>query len=123
MRALVIDDSRAMRALLRNLMTNIGFDVSEAKDGMDGLEHVEKESAFDVLLVDWNMPRMNGLEFVKAVRADASRPRLRLLMITTESEVSQMTIALEAGADEYLMKPFDRDALVGKLQLLGLECS
>ena len=73
-------------------------------------------------LVDWNMPEMSGIELVEAVRADPAFASLRIVMVTTETELSQVSRALEAGADEYLMKPFTRDDVVGKLELLGLPC-
>ena len=77
--------------------------------------------AVDLVLVDWNMPEMDGHEFLKRVRKDPQWAELRLMMVTTESELSQVTVALEAGADEYLMKPFDKEALLEKLILLGLD--
>jgi two-component system chemotaxis response regulator CheY len=121
LRALVIDDSRAMRMILRRLMTQAGFSVSEAGDGQEALVVLEESAeAFDVALVDWNMPNMNGLEFVKAVRADGRYARLTLMMVTTESEQSQIVRALAAGAHEYVIKPFTGDAIVDKLGLLGL---
>jgi two-component system chemotaxis response regulator CheY len=118
---MVIDDSRAMRLILRRVITQLGFEVCEAgngKEALDVLAGAEELPAF--ALVDWNMPEMNGLDFVVAVRAD---PRLRgvtLMMVTTESEQSQIVRALAAGAHEYVIKPFTPDAIVEKLALLGL---
>lgn len=121
MRALVVDDSRAMRGILRRILADIGFDeIAEAVDGRDGLGKLDVALPPDVVLVDWNMPQMNGLEFVEAVRRDPHFAVLKLMMVTTETELSRVEAALLAGADEYIMKPFTRDAIVEKLELLGL---
>ncbi len=120
MRALVIDDSRATRSILGRMLRDLGFEVAEAGDGREALEKLRAASPPDLALVDWNMPVMNGYEFVRAVRADPAFAGVRLLMVTTETELSQVAAALEAGADEYVMKPFTRDVIVGKLDLLGI---
>lgn len=120
MKALVIDDSRAMRMVLRRFVTKLGFEVSEAGDGRAALDQIEAGNLPDVALIDWNMPVMNGLEFVSAVRARSDARNVALLMVTTESERSQIVRALAAGAHEYLIKPFTEDALVSKLELLGV---
>lgn len=121
MRALVIDDSRATRAVLKRMLTGIGYDVVEAPHGRAALDLLATEGLPDVALVDWNMPEMDGLAFVRAVRADPSLERLPLLMVTTESEPAQVVRALSAGADEYAMKPFTADVILDKLALLGLD--
>ena len=120
MRALVIDDSRAMRAIIRNTLTELGIEVVEAGDGREGLEQLRKAPGTDLVLVDWNMPGMNGLDFIKAVRADRAYAPVRIMMVTAETEQGQLIRALEAGADEYLMKPFTSDILVAKLSLLNV---
>ena len=123
MQALVVDDSRAMRMLMGRLLKDIGFAVDEAGDGTEALVRLRERVLVDpvqLALVDWNMPEMSGIELVEAVRADPAFSSLRIVMVTTETELSQVTRALEAGADEYLMKPFTRDDVVGKLELLGL---
>jgi two-component system, chemotaxis family, chemotaxis protein CheY len=120
MRALVIDDSRAMRAIIRNTLTELGIEVVEAGDGREGLEQLRKAPDTDLVLVDWNMPGMNGLDFIKAVRADRAYAPVRIMMVTTETDQGQLIRALEAGANEYLMKPFTRDILVAKLSLLNV---
>jgi two-component system chemotaxis response regulator CheY len=120
MRALVIDDSRAMRAIIRKTLTELGIEVVEAGDGRKGLEQLRKAPDTDLVLVDWNMPGMNGLDFIKAVRADRAYAAVRIMMVTTETEQGQLIRALEAGADEYLMKPFTSDILVAKLSLLNV---
>ena len=120
MRALIIDDSRVLRRLLGDMLRQLGFEVSEAQDGNDGLKRLEERPDQDVVLVDWNMPVMNGLDFVCAVRADRRFGRLPLMMVTSETELEQMATALGAGANEYIMKPFSKEVIAEKLQLLGL---
>ncbi len=120
MRALIIDDSQAMRTIIARMLRQCGFDVLEAADGAAALEVVKTSPGIGVVLVDWNMPEMSGLEFVRAVRRDLGNRELPLMMVTTETEVSQVVKALAAGANEYLMKPFSRDALVEKLELIGV---
>ena len=120
MQALVIDDSRAMRSILRRILTGLGFEVHEAGDGREGLERLRELGHVDIALVDWNMPVMNGYEFIRAVRADASYQDVWLMMVTTESETARVVKALAAGANEYVMKPFTNDVIVDKLRLLGL---
>jgi two-component system chemotaxis response regulator CheY len=119
--ALVIDDSRAMRAILGKQLRQLGYEVLEAGHGEEALERIAESPTQPVLaLVDWNMPRMNGLEFVQAVRARPELAGLRLVMVTSETELAQVRAALDAGADEYLMKPFTPDALLAKLANVGL---
>ncbi len=120
MQALVIDDSRALRRILGDMLRQLGLDVSEACNGREGLDHLEAGASPDVVLVDWNMPEMNGLEFVRAVRAAARFDRLPLMMVTTETEMEQMTTALTSGANEYVMKPFSKECIADKLRILGV---
>lgn len=126
MLTMVIDDSRAMRLILKRIVSQIGFEVVEAANGKEAMDYLTAnvlEGGGDLpglALVDWNMPEMSGLEFVIAVRAE---PRLRgmtLMMVTTESEQSQIVRALASGAHEYVIKPFTPDAIIDKLALLGL---
>jgi two-component system chemotaxis response regulator CheY len=118
MRVLVIDDSRAMRAILASMLKARDYEVFEAADGKQALEVLKQHGAMDVAMVDWNMPEMNGMEFVQAVRADHGYDAMRLIMVTTETEMAQVSNALVAGANEYIMKPFTRDIVLGKLELL-----
>ncbi len=120
MRALVIDDSRAMRAILRNLLKGLGYEVVEAANGKEALARLIESGPVEVALVDWNMPEMNGYEFVVACRQNRAWDSVRLLMCTTETEMSQVLKALEAGANEYVMKPFTREIIQEKLAMLGI---
>lgn len=122
MQALVVDDSKAMRMILARFLREAGYNVAEAGDGAQALVRLSElaSSPPSVALVDWNMPEMNGFEFVQAVRADPAWAGLRIVMVTSESEIERVAAALEAGANEYLMKPFTRDEIFGKLSLLGL---
>jgi two-component system, chemotaxis family, chemotaxis protein CheY len=119
--ALVVDDSRAMRSVLGRIVRELGFEVVEAANGRDALERMQEGLRPRFVLVDWNMPQMSGLEFVQSVRSDTTHEAAKLMMVTTEIESTQVQRALDAGADEYLMKPFTREALVEKLALLGVE--
>jgi two-component system, chemotaxis family, chemotaxis protein CheY len=120
MRALVIDDSRATRCVVGNYMKQLGYEVTEAADGQQGLDRIRELGVPDIVLVDWNMPVMNGLEFIKAVRADANFGDLPMIMVTTETEMDRMALAFVAGVNEYIMKPFDQNMIQEKLALLGI---
>ena len=120
MRALILDDSRAMRMILVRIMHSAGFEVVEAADGRQGLDALAGGPLPDVALVDWNMPGIDGLAFVNAVRDNPDYRPMTLMMVTTESEHDQVVRALAAGAHEYIIKPFTADAIVDKLELLGL---
>jgi two-component system chemotaxis response regulator CheY len=120
MKALVVDDSRAIRVILSQMLGDLGFEVSEARHGCEALLHLQTHTDTDLALIDWNMPEMNGLELVQAVHADPRLGAVRMMMVTTEVEMSQMVRALDAGAHEYIMKPFTRGVVESKLQLLGL---
>lgn len=121
MKALVIDDAKAMRIILKQIVESIGGQVEEAGNGKEGLAKLKSMGQADLVLVDWNMPEMNGLDFVRAVRADATYRKLPIMMVTTETEASQMGKALAAGANEYVTKPFTKDTIQGKLKLLGIK--
>jgi len=120
MRALVVDDSRAMRSLLRQILVKLGIEVIEAEDGNVALSIVEEGPVPDLALVDWHMPVMNGLDLVVALRRNKDWRHMAIMMVTTESEHENMVRALLAGANEYLIKPFTADAVNEKLMLLGL---
>lgn len=121
MHALIIDDSRAMRRILRRIIEPFGFSVLEAEHGQDGLNQLQQHgNAVDLILVDWNMPVMDGLQFVNALRSDKTIPHISVVMVTTETEPAQMARALMAGVDEFVMKPFTAEVLIEKLQLIGV---
>jgi two-component system chemotaxis response regulator CheY len=119
MRALIVDDSRFVRGLLRGLLEERGIECEEAADGHAGLARLHGDAHFDLALVDWNMPVMDGLEMLKQLRAERF-DSIKVMMVTTEAENNFIIRALEAGADEYLMKPFDEQGLTDKLTMLGL---
>ena len=121
MRAIVIDDSRAMRTIIGKLLKELGFEITEATHGREAVTRLQETGPLDLALVDWNMPEMNGLEFVKTIRAESSFDAMRLMMVTTETETSQMVSALEAGANEYVMKPFTKEVIEQKLTLMGMK--
>ncbi len=119
MRAIVVDDAKAIRSIIGRFLVQEGFEVVEAANGKLALEKLKEAGALDLALVDWNMPEMNGIELVRALRADRGFDSMRVMMVTTESERQQVETALEAGADEYVMKPFTTDVLREKLALMG----
>ena len=120
MHALIVEDSKPIRTILRVYLTKLGFEVTEAVNGVDGLDRLRGMAQADVVLVDWNMPKMDGISFVRAVRAEHGYDALPLMMVTTNTELEQVSKALDAGANEYIMKPFTRDMIREKLELLGL---
>ena len=120
MHALIIDDSGTTRTIIAGFLKRLGYETSEAPDGAAALRHLEAQGAPDIAFVDWNMPEMNGLEFVQCVRKEARYDGMQIVMVTSENEMSNVTQALEAGANEYLMKPFNKEALEEKIALLGL---
>jgi two-component system chemotaxis response regulator CheY len=119
MRALIVDDSRFVRGYVRGLLEEKGIDCEEAGDGQAALDLVLGGKPFDLALVDWNMPVMNGLDMLTQLRARGFSG-IKVMMVTTEAENDFIIRALDAGADEYLMKPFDGEALGEKLAMLGL---
>ena len=119
MRALIVDDSRFVRGFLRGLLEERGIECEEAGDGQAGMDQMNAGLSFDLALIDWNMPVMNGLEMLKQMRTEGFSD-VKVMMVTTEAENDFILRALDAGADEYLMKPFDDEALNEKLAMLGL---
>jgi len=119
MRALIVDDSRFVRVYLRGLLEARGIACEEAPDGQAGLGLLDSGGPFELALIDWNMPGMNGLEMVRQIRGQGNVDT-RIMMVTTEGENDYIVSALDAGADEYLMKPFDEEALGEKLAMMGL---
>lgn len=115
---LVVDDSATVRSILCRILRQLGFATREAADGVKALEHC-RERMPDVVLMDWNMPEMNGLECVRALRALPNGHKPKVIFCTTMSELADIEQALEAGADEYIMKPFDAELLRIKLEQVG----
>ena len=123
MRALVIDDSRAMRRIVSGILEGLGYETQQAghgREGLDVLEGLDSDGLPDLVCVDWNMPVMDGLQFVSAVRSNPAWRSMTIMMVTSESEHTQIVRALAAGAHEYVIKPFTADAIRDKLALLGL---
>ena len=116
---LVVDDSRVIRKVSRHILESLGFSVDEAEHGREGLERCEAAMP-DVILLDWNMPVMSGMEFLRALRQSEWEQQPKVVFCTTENDISHIRAAIAAGADEYVMKPFDRETLHSKLQIVGL---
>ena len=121
MKALVVDDSRAMRSIIGKFLRELGFEVFESASGLQALVDIRKIEGLSLVLVDWNMPEMDGCTLLQRVRQEPQFHDVPIMMVTTESEMEQVAVALEAGANEYLMKPFDRQGLLEKLLLLGVD--
>lgn len=116
---LVVDDSRVVRRLARGMLEGFGFAVREAADGVEALAAC-RAAMPDAVLLDWNMPVLDGMGFLKRLRADHPSPLPRVILCTTETELARIVEALAAGADEYIMKPFDAGILADKLRQVGL---
>ena len=102
------------------MLREMGFEVGEAVNGRDAMMHLKASDPPDLAMLDWNMPEMNGFDLLVRVRAIRAFDSMRIVMVTTETETSQMVKALEAGANEYVMKPFTKEVIREKLQLLGI---
>jgi two-component system chemotaxis response regulator CheY len=120
-RALVVDDSRTIRSILGKKLRQLGFKVSEAENGKVALDVLRDNPTISLMMVDWNMPIMNGLQFVKTVRADPTWDDVTIVMVTTETETAQMLAALDSGANDYIMKPFTDEIIAERLMLLGIQ--
>ncbi|HET8761140.1 MAG TPA: response regulator [Nitrospiria bacterium] len=120
MRALVIDDSKAMRAWMTSLLNEMGFEVFEACHGLQALERLTKNGKVDLMLLDINMPEMDGFKFLRLVRSQHLQDSALILMVTSENGLDKVDAALKAGANEYIMKPFSKEALHEKLRLAGI---
>ena len=116
---LVVDDSKVIRKVARHILESMSFSVEEAADGQEALTFCRANRP-DVILLDWNMPVMSGMEFLRALRATEAGKSPKVVFCTTENGMGHIRAAIEAGADEYVMKPFDRETLEGKLQLVGV---
>ncbi len=116
---LVVDDSRVIRKVSRHILETLGFQVDEAENGLQGLERCDRAMP-DAILLDWNMPVMSGIEFITRLRQREGGNRPKVVFCTTENDVAHIREAISAGADEYVMKPFDHETLQIKLQLVGM---
>jgi two-component system chemotaxis response regulator CheY len=117
---LVVDDSKVIRKVARHILETLHFNVEEAGDGREALDRCEAGNLPDVILLDWNMPVMSGMEFLRSLGASGIVNRPKVVFCTTENDVAHIRAAIDAGADEYMMKPFDRETLESKLQLVGV---
>jgi two-component system chemotaxis response regulator CheY len=117
--ALVVDDSSTVRRVIGGFLSGLGFSVEEAQDGRAGLERLRAMPSPCLIVVDWNMPVLDGLGFIRALRAERRYDTIPLLMVTTEIDKQKVIDALRAGANEYVMKPFTTEMLAEKLQILG----
>ncbi len=121
MQALVVDDSLAVRSMLVEHLGQLGFQVEQAANGLEAIARLALMPRLALMLLDWSMPGMDGLEVLRRVRSDARFAELPVVLVTTESELPGVEDALKAGASEYLMKPFDAQSLLEKLLLLGVD--
>jgi len=116
---LIVDDSKIVRKISRKIMETIGYNVTEAEDGAKALEQC-MQTMPDLILLDWHMPVMDGLQFLKALRATEAGKAPVVIFCTTENEIGHIQQAIQEGANEYVMKPFDEDILRSKLSQVGL---
>lgn len=116
---LVVDDSSVIRKVARCILEDMSFHTSEAENGQDAL-HLCRTSMPDAVLLDWNMPVMDGIEFLVALRKESGGDQPKVIFCTTENDADHITRAISAGANEYIMKPFDRDIITAKFQEVGL---
>ncbi len=116
---LIVDDSRVIRKVARRIVEDLGFEVTEAADGQEALAHCRVEMPRAVLL-DWNMPVMDGISFLRSLRAEPGGDTPTVVFCTVENDADRIREALDAGADEYVMKPFDGDILEAKFAAAGL---
>ena len=120
MRVLIIDDSRANRMVLQKFMKEFGFESVEAESGLDAIWALKRNADIDLITVDYNMPRMNGVQFARLVREKPELSHIPILMITSENTAERQEEAFEAGVNEFLMKPFNKEMIEAKLDALGL---
>ena len=116
---LIVDDSKVIRKVARRILEDMDFQIDEAVDGRDALDQCQRAMP-DVVLLDWNMPEMNGMEFLHALRSKETGKRPIVVFCTTENDMAHIRAAIEAGADEYIMKPFDREIIEAKFTQVGL---
>ncbi len=116
---LIVDDSKVIRKVARHILETLDFSVDEAEDGRQALSRIESKIP-DVVLLDWNMPVMSGMEVLRNLRQQDLSVQPKVVFCTTENDAAHIRAAIDAGADEYVMKPFDRETLESKLQIVGV---
>ncbi|MFO1013287.1 MAG: response regulator [Caulobacteraceae bacterium] len=116
---LIVDDSRVIRKVARRILEDLGFEIAEAADGMEALAWC-RAAMPDAILLDWNMPVMNGIDFLRRLRSEPGGAAPKVVFCTVESDVEHIREALDSGADEYIMKPFDGDIIEAKFVEAGL---
>lgn len=121
MRVLIVDDSSFIREFARQQFEHLGAVCTEAVDGRAALEKLQADDGFDLMIVDFNMPRLNGLDCIRGLREAGLGQRMKVVMVTTEADYALIQQALEFGADEFLMKPFTPQGLREKLMMVGIE--
>ena len=120
MNVLLVDDSKTARSLLKRIFVELGnWDILEAENGQVALDHLNEVRSMDLICIDWNMP-MNGLEFLKKAKKNPNFSDTWMMMVTTETELSNIHKAMVSGANEYVMKPFTKDIILAKLEMMGL---
>jgi len=121
MKVLIVDDSRPIRKIMGNMLKKMGMETYEAEHGKAALEQLKAHPEIDLLMLDWNMPEMNGIELLEAMKKrEKGAPRPTIVMVTTENEMSKIVHAMTKGANEYIMKPFTKEILEEKLGILGI---
>jgi two-component system chemotaxis response regulator CheY len=119
MRALVIDDSKTMRLLIRSMLSRHNYEVTEAGNGLEAIQILESDASIELAILDWHMPVMSGLPFIRQVRAQPKYNDLKVVLVTTEATQATLVEALQAGVDEYIMKPFTYEVIRDKLEIIG----
>jgi len=118
-RCLIVDDSRVIRKVARRILEDMQFEIEEAADGLEALQACRRQMP-EAILLDWTMPVMNGIDFLRQLRQESNGTKPTVIFCTTENDVERIAEALKAGADEYMMKPFDGDILQSKFAEAGL---
>lgn len=119
-KALVIDDSSTVRSIVTKMLKGVGIESIQASNGQEAITVLAQNGDISLALVDWNMPVMSGIEFVRRARKEEKYNSMKIIMVTTETEMHQVQLALESGVDEYIMKPFTKEIFEEKLGMIGI---
>ncbi len=119
MKALIVDDSKVVRSVISSILTSFNIDFDQAENGLVALDKI-RENHFDFIILDWNMPELDGVGFLKKAKNENLITDTKIILCTTENEFEKINEALEMGANEYIMKPFNKDILEDKLKILGI---